>query len=142
MKKVLLIILVLASLTAKAQFQTYDGDPIYGATYSTRYLPFDKIGATENNYEIPYLRHCLKRSHQYRVATTFIGLASAGLLIYSAENPYIDKKYDQNLLKTTHVAYGFAGAALLTYVISEYWFRQSAVKPVIHDNGLGIKLIS
>lgn len=141
MKKLLLVILILTTIKANAQFQTYDNEPIYSATYSNRHITFEKLGATENNYELPFLRHCLKRSLQYRVATTAFSIVSAGLLIYSIENPYIDKKYNQNTIKTLHVSYGFAGAALLTYTISEYWFKQSSIKPVIHDNGLGIKLL-
>lgn len=136
MKKLLLILFVAFATIANAQHETFDTEQIYKSELSDKYLKFEKFKASTTDYELPYLRYCIKKSYNLRQTAYVVSLLSSGLVLISTSEKL---RSTDNGVYTRRVAYAGMATALVLYYFSEEWFYRSSIKPVLHENGLGIR---
>lgn len=141
MKKIVFILFFLPTFLFAQERDTFF-EPIK-EPHIFNYVSFDNLQATSSNFELPYLRYCIKKSINYRyVGYGFMALSASSFLIKNkavAMRDFEKNEFHYFFEENGQIlGYGLMGAGAVSFIISERWFARSAIKPVIHANGLGV----
>lgn len=140
MKKLLLLLLLLPALVF-SQKTTVDPWP-------PKVHKFEKFNATPTNYEIPYIRYCIRKTSNLRLTTYGLSFATTVSslipLVYTEEKFLLNHRkielsdYNRNIKIIRYTTIGLGLASFGTYVLSEVWFRKASVVPLVSADGIGV----